>query len=124
MKRSPLRRLTPLNRGSTRRRRTRINPVSAKRAAQAGDRAACREAVIARSRGLCEIGPRIVAVDPVAASNCRRDGCDVHEIKKRSRGGSTIDPDNCLYTCRPCHEFTEREPAKATAAGVLAPSWS
>ncbi len=46
-----------------------------------------------------------------------------HEPLKRSRGGSTTDPDAIQMLCSPCHRWTEEEPRLATEAGLLIPSW-
>jgi len=59
-----------------------------------------------------------------AGANCQRFATEVHEIKKRSRGGSILDSDNCLALCHNCHRFTEDEPRLATLAGMLRPSWN
>lgn len=50
---------------------------------------------------------------------------DVHERLKRSRGGSITDErhGHMVTACRPCHDWTEREPAAATRARMLLPSW-
>ena len=50
---------------------------------------------------------------------------DVHERLKRSRGGNILDPiqAHMVTACRTCHDWTEREPAAATAARMLLPSW-
>lgn len=50
---------------------------------------------------------------------------DVHERLKRSRGGNILDPvqAHMVTTCRPCHDWTEREPAEATRRRALLPSW-
>lgn len=49
---------------------------------------------------------------------------DVHERQKRSRNPQAwLTPELFAALCRPCHEWTEREPARATAEGWLIPSW-
>lgn len=50
---------------------------------------------------------------------------DVHERLKRSRGGNILDPiqSHAVTACRPCHDWTEAEPAAATARRMLLPSW-
>lgn len=104
--------------------RTGLRKVSDKRAAENRARVTALAFVRRRSGGRCEAGPMIAAVDPVAASECRGRGVEGHEKLKRSRGGSITDPRNIVWTCRPCHDFTEREPAKATEAGLLVASWA
>lgn len=112
MKRTPLKR------------KTQLRQVSEKRRIENADRERTRRIVAKRSGGLCEGRALIATVDPVAASACKKRAVDLHEKRKRSRGGSITDPANILHLCRSCHEFTEREPAAATRAGMLIPSWT
>jgi 5-methylcytosine-specific restriction endonuclease McrA len=69
----------------------------------------------------------LVAALAEAFPICQRCGkarsVDPHEKKKRSRGGSILDPANIAMLCRACHEFTEAEPELAEAEGWLTPSW-
>jgi hypothetical protein len=117
MKRTPLKRKTPLKRGG------RLQSVSAKRKAEQGDRDECRRLVMARAAGRCEVCPRIADVDPVTASECYRTASDVHEIKTRARGGSIFEPENCLAVCRKAHDWIHANPALATPLGLLASQW-
>lgn len=118
MKRSPLKRKTPLKRSG------RLAPVSAKRRAENKEREQTRFEVLARCGGRCEAGPLIALVDPVWASKCLGRGSEMHEKLKRSRGGSITDPENIVYVCRCCHMFTEEFPYLATQVGLLVPSWA
>lgn len=113
----PIRRSTPLKRKKP------ISPVSNKRVAENRERDRIRFDVIERSRGRCEASAVIARVDPVAASNCLGRGSEMHELKKRSRGGSITDPANIVWICRPCHEWTEAEPETALRVGLLKASW-
>ena len=50
------------------------------------------------------------------------DGCtgrwqDGHELRRRSAGGSIIDPENIRLVCRADHEFITANPAWALANG-------
>lgn len=47
----------------------------------------------------------------------------VHEIKKRSRGGSITDRANCVSACAYCNGKVEDEPAEAHRRGFAAHSW-
>jgi hypothetical protein len=47
----------------------------------------------------------------------------MHEVKKRSRGGSITDPDNIKLLCRPHHDWTEDQPEEAHRMGFLKHSW-
>lgn len=49
---------------------------------------------------------------------------DVHEILRRSRGGSITDPRNCLTACRPCHEWVTVHDREACCLGLSLPSWA
>ena len=74
----------------------------------------------------CEIGPVLWSKEQLVwAGRCTLIATELHERIKRSRGGSTTDPENVIPTCRSCHEFTERYPKTATAYGLLAsnPDW-
>lgn len=102
MKRSPISRRTPLKR------------VSRKRAALLRERTAVRRYVFERAGFQCE---------------ARIDGCtfmptDVHEILTRARGGSIIDPENCLALCRPCHQFITENPMFAEMNGFVVSQWA
>ena len=55
--------------------------------------------------------------------NCTGRATTVHEIKKRSRGGSTTDKRNCLSACQSCNEAVENFPIEAHARGFAAHSW-
>lgn len=111
MKRTPLKRKTPLKQGDKQLKRTGgPKPVSKKRAVENRQRATVREQLRAE-RPHCEF------------PGCKAPWVDMHEVKKRSRGGSITDKSNILCLCREHHEFTEAEPAKATEMGLLKPSW-
>jgi hypothetical protein len=112
MKRSPMKRRTPLK------------LVSEKRRTENSRREVAKRIVAKRSGGLCEAAALIATVDPVSASQCRKKAVDFHEKLKRSRGGAIDDPANIVHCCRPCHDFTEAEPALATECGLLTPSWA
>ena len=42
---------------------------------------------------------------------------DVHELVRRSQGGSTLDPANCRALCRLCHAWIGAYPVAAEAEG-------
>jgi 5-methylcytosine-specific restriction endonuclease McrA len=42
---------------------------------------------------------------------------DVHELTRRSQGGSTSDESNLRALCRPCHRHITEHPAAAVADG-------
>lgn len=67
-----------------------------------------------------------VVVDQLRACGPYRQSAEVHEIVKRSRGGSILEDANVLALCggpSGCHAFTESEPRLATLAGMLRSRW-
>jgi hypothetical protein len=106
MKRTELRRKTPLKRGS------RLPPVGAKTRRDAGDLAAFRLALHVRSGGFCE------ARTP-ACPEGRHEGVHAHHVRLRSQGGGH-DPSNGLLLCAAAHNYVHANPAESYAAGWLA----
>ncbi len=122
MKRSPLNRYTPLQRGGPLKRTTRLNPVSAKRKSIQGDRRRMVKAELA-AREYCEAGPRIQGwYDSKAIAErieCLKWSSDIHEPLTRARGGSITDPTNTVSLCRICHNWIHANPRAATELGLL-----
>ncbi len=48
---------------------------------------------------------------------------EVHELKSRARGGSILDPDNCVALCHQCHFWITTNPKDAKQEGWLKSSW-
>jgi hypothetical protein len=48
----------------------------------------------------------------------------VHEMVTRGRGGSILDPDNCVALCPPAHSWVTAHPRGAEALGLMLPSWA
>jgi 5-methylcytosine-specific restriction endonuclease McrA len=48
---------------------------------------------------------------------------EVHEVLSRARGGSILDPSNCVALCHSCHHWITTNPALAKAQGWLKNSW-
>lgn len=48
---------------------------------------------------------------------------DVHEVKTRGRGGSILNEDNLLDSCRPCHDWIGANPKLALELGLVKSSW-
>lgn len=48
---------------------------------------------------------------------------DVHEIVRRSQGGSILDESNLLCVCRPCHQRIGNYPELAFQLGLAKHSW-
>lgn len=115
MKRSPLRRGTPLER------RTPLR----------GGTPLVRKPLRARSKkteALYRIRRSLVAALLAERPVCERCGSarstDVHEPQMRSRGADITDPTQCVCLCRACHRWIHDHPAAATAEGWLIPSWA
>lgn len=113
-----------MKRSSPIQRKSQLKRVSDKRRIENAERERTRRIVTKRSGGVCEGRALIATVDPVAASACKKRADDMHEKRKRSRGGSITDPSNIAHLCRSCHEWTEAEPALATQVGLLVSSWA
>lgn len=127
MKRTPLARRTPLKaRGSLQRgTSTLARGQGLKRTGKVAPRSDKRVAAMEVRRPLVA---SLLAEFPACQVQALCRGAravDVHERLKRSRGGSITDPSHghMVTACRPCHDWTEREPALATARRMLLPSW-
>ena len=88
-----------------------MRQVSAKRRSTWARRRQVREEVLARDGG-CVARTTVLSVACIGP-------VDVHEVLTRARGGDPLDPDNCVSLCRAHHDWTHREPLKATALGLL-----
>jgi len=53
----------------------------------------------------------------------RNRSTDVHELIRRSQGGSILDPDNVLAVCRPCHTRIGNYPQLAFDLGLAKHGW-
>lgn len=107
MRRTALRRLTPL------RRRKRLNPVSAKRAAIADERRALVARILSE-RPRCEVND---------GYRCLRASAHLHERLTRARGGSILDPTNVVAICWNHHRYIHDNPEWAASRGLLQHSW-
>ena len=89
-------------------RRTRLRPVSRKRAR------------VQRKR-------RILVAELLADAVCARCGTaratDVHEPRQRSLGADILDPEQCVTLCRPCHDHVHDNITESLADGWLVASW-
>lgn len=85
-----------------------MNRVSKKTRSKAAERAACRERVLYRERGVCQA--RIVSICTITAT-------EVHEVWTRGRGGDKTNEDHCLALCSQCHGYVTRQSGWALAWG-------
>ena len=53
----------------------------------------------------------------------RRPSRDIHELVRRSQGGSTVSETNCIAVCRPCHTRIGENPQLAFDLGLAKHSW-
>ena len=101
MKRTPLVRRTPLRRGG---------PLRRRRPARRVD----------HSQSMapwCELGPVIRTVDPTWPCTRWREG--IHELRKRSAGGSLTNVANLRSACNRCNGWVEDHPADAHRLGLV-----
>jgi len=52
-----------------------------------------------------------------------RPSVDVHELVRRSQGGSILDEANCIVVCRPCHRRIGNYPQLAFDLGLAKHGW-
>lgn len=75
-----------------------------------------------QERFYCEACP-VFAKHDERISYTRNQSVDVHEIVRRSQGGSILDEDNLLCVCRPCHQRIGNYPALAFELGLAKHGW-
>lgn len=84
-----------------------------------------RRPLVARlltERPMCEACPVFAAHDSKVTYVQRR-SVDVHEIIRRSQGGSILDEENLLCVCRPCHQRIGNYPQLAFDLGLAKHGW-
>lgn len=112
LRRSELKRRTPLRQVSLRR----VGIAPARRTTPTGPDAHTVDAVLARDGWCCAVGG-------CAISGPRGIGWAVHHRRPRRMGGSvqpdTNLPSNLLTVCTPCHELVESRRAEAIERGWL-----
>lgn len=120
MKRSPLRRTTPMPRPTvpSLRRHRRLNPVSAKRRNEAPKRLWAIEE--ARYRD----GDRCYAVGLLDHACTADVGLDAHEVIPRSvYPDAHLDPGNIRLVCRSAHQWIGDHPREAASLGLHGWAW-
>ena len=70
----------------------------------------------------CEACPVFAAHDDKVTYN-RNPSQDIHEIVRRSQGGSILDETNLLAVCRPCHRRIGNYPQLAFDLGLAKEGW-
>jgi 5-methylcytosine-specific restriction endonuclease McrA len=79
-----------------------------------------RRPLVARllsERRWCEACPKFAAHDDLMVY-IRRPSVDVHELVRRSQGGSILDESNLMCVCRECHRRIGNEPQLAFDLGL------
>jgi hypothetical protein len=76
------------------------------------------ESMIAEGRR-CEIGPVLTRHGLDASKRCRGKIEGLHELRKRSAGGSLRNPDNLVPACNLCNGWVEDEPDEARILGFV-----
>lgn len=79
-------------------------------------------AQLLEERPWCEACPVFAKHDGLATYQ-RNKSVDVHELVRRSQGGSILDIPNLLCVCRNCHRRIGNYPALAFDLGLAKRSW-
>lgn len=79
-------------------------------------------AKVLSERPYCEACPKFAAHDGLRTYH-RLASKDVHELVRRSQGGSILDEANVIAVCRKCHDRIGREPALAFDLGLARHGW-
>lgn len=115
MKRSPLNRKSQLKRTGFSRRRSKKMEETYK------ERRKLVERMLAE-RPYCEACPVFAKHDGMV-SYVRFGSVDIHELVRRSQGGSILDESNCMAVCRGCHRRIGENPELAFYLGLAKRSW-
>jgi hypothetical protein len=105
MKRSPLKRKTPLKRGNKPMKRSPLRPMSKKR------QNALKE--------YGEVRKRYLEEHPVCEVCGMKPPAEIHHIHNRGTGGALSDTENFLAVCRYCHEQIHAKPQWSRDHGYL-----
>lgn len=84
-----------------------------------------RRPLVARlleERPWCEACAKFAEYDGHATYKRNRSS-DIHEIVRRSQGGSILDEENLMAVCRPCHTRIGNHPQLAFDLGLAKHGW-
>lgn len=84
-----------------------------------------RRPLVARllgERPFCEACPKFAEYDN-KVTYIRNRSSDIHEIVRRSQGGSILDEENLLSVCRKCHTRIGNFPQLAFDLGLAKHGW-
>ena len=116
MKRKPLKRSTkPMK-------RTPIKKRSSKMASKYENERIPLVKKLLSERPYCEACPIFAEYDGVI-TYIRRPSIDVHELVRRSQGGSITEESNLMCVCRSCHRRIGENPGLAFELGLSRHSW-
>ena len=73
-------------------------------------------------RPWCEACPKFAEHDEVVTYTRNRSQ-DIHEIIRRSQGGSILDEENLMSVCRPCHTRIGNYPQLSFDLGLAKHGW-
>ena len=110
-----------MERGKGLKRTGRLNPRSAKTKKKYEERRPLVERLLSE-RSWCEACP-VFAEHDQKPTYVRRRSVDVHEIVRRSQGGSILDEANLLCVCRDCHRRIGNYPELAFQLGLAKHGW-
>lgn len=74
-------------------------------------------------RPLCEACKVFATHDGYGSIFIHRQSQDIHELVRRSQGGSILDEDNLMAVCRPCHTRIGNHPQLAFDLGLAKHAW-
>ena len=114
-RKKPLQQKTPLKRGG------KLNQRSQKTTKKYEERRPL-VARLLKERPACEACPVFARHDGVATFT-QRASVDIHEVVRRSQGGSILDESNLLAVCRVCHRRIGDYPALAFSLGLAKHGW-
>jgi 5-methylcytosine-specific restriction endonuclease McrA len=84
-----------------------------------------RRQVVSRllsERPFCQACP-VFARHDGKVTYVRQGSVDIHELIRRSQGGSILEEENLLAVCRDCHNRIGREPQLAFDLGLAKHGW-
>lgn len=122
----PLKR-TPLNRGSSQLKRSKLKYRSNKMNETYVERRALVSEVLRRNP-YCSACKIFYVYDCIKSDSavgvCHKNrSCDLHELVNRSQGGSILDDANIIAVCRQCHTRITTNPKEAERLGLHLESW-
>jgi len=112
----------PLKRSSKQMKRTPLKKRSEKRASVYKDERIPLVKKLLSERPYCEACPVFAAHDGLV-TYVRKKSVDVHELVRRSQGGSITDIENLMCVCRSCHRRIGENPELAFSLGLSRHSW-